>query len=493
MAITPRLEIKQTQSLLMTPELRQAINLLQLNNIELNELVEQELASNPLLEKEDQRLNELPDDFQPTIDTAAPAPQTEEEFKTDIDYDTSFDDDFASDREGYEIENDYNWADYGKSKDHSAGDADFDYCEQRLSERKSLYQFINEQIGISFTNGADKIIARRLTEQLDAAGYFRGDVKEIAAQLKTTEKRVGTVLQTMKSFEPSGLFARDLKECLAVQLKDLNRYDPVIAKFLDNLPLVAEGRFKELKQICGCDDEDIASMLADIRALNPKPAAGWEHDITSYVVPDVFVRRLKNGDYRVELNNATLPRLLINHSYYSQLLRQDKSAKRYLKENLSSANFLIRAMHQRASTVLRVSEEIVRWQQDFFEHGIEKLKPMSLKDVAYNLELHESTVSRAAANKFMHTPNGLFELKFFFSAAAGSYIGNEDMSTSAIKHKIKQLISQEQPDNILADDKIVELLAQEGIKIARRTVAKYREGLNIPSSAERKRLKRHLL
>ena len=491
MAITPRLEIKQSQSLLMTPQLRQAINLLQLNNLELNELVEQELSRNPLLEKEDDRLDDRPDNTVPTIDDINdPAAPAEEEFAPDIGYDVGFDDDYASDREGYNIENDYSWADYGKSKDAAAADPDYDYCEQKLAGTKSLYQFLEEQIGIRFTAPADKLIARQLVEQLDAAGYFRGDLKELAARLKTSPARITAVWEAMKGFEPSGIFAADLSECLAIQLKDRNRYDPAIAKLLENLPLLAAGKLKELKQICRVNDEDLASMIADIKSLNPKPAAGWEHDVTAYVIPDVFVRRLKNGDYRVELNNLSLPRLLINHSYYSNISNRDKAVKRYLKENLRSAGFLIRAMHQRAETILRVSEEIVRQQRDFFEHGIEKLKPLSLKDVAYNLEMHESTVSRVTSRKYMHTPRGLFELKFFFSSAAGSYTGNEDLSTSAIKHKIRQLINAETPQEILSDDKIVELLAREGIKIARRTVAKYREALNIPTSAERKRLKR---
>lgn len=488
MAITPRLEIKQTQSLLMTPELRQAINLLQLNNIELNELVEQELSRNPLLEKEDDHLNEAPDNFGSTIDKVdAPELPEEEEFKPDIDYDVGFADDYASDRAGYETTDDYSWADYGKSKDASYTDPDFDYCEQKVSAQKSLYRFVDEQIGIKFSAAADRIIAKRLSEGLDAAGYFRGDVTDIAARLKTTPERVQNILENMKGFEPSGLFAQNLRECLAIQLKDSNHYDPIIARFLDNLPLLGAGKLGELKKICQIDDEDLSSIIADIKALNPKPAAGWEHDVTAYVIPDVFVKRLQDGDYRVELNSMSLPRVLINRSYYANILKQDKSAQRYLKENLSSANFLIRAMHQRASGILRVSEEIVRTQRGFFEEGIEKLKPLSLKDVAYNLEMHESTVSRITANKYMSTPRGLFELKFFFSAAAGSYVGNEDMSTLAIKHKIKQLINTETAKNILADDKIVELLAQEGIKIARRTVAKYRESLGIPSSSERKR------
>ena len=493
MAVTPRLEIKQSQSLLMTPQLRQAINLLQLNNIELGELIEEELSRNPLLEKEDTYLGEQADNFSPTIDTPPTElqkPEPEEEFKPDIDYDTGFDDDFGSDREGYELEADYSWNDYYKVKDNRFGEADFDYCEQRLSDKKSLYQFLAEQIRVCFSSAADRIIAHQLCEHLDGAGYFRGDAEEIAKRLRTSKERILSVLEKMKGFEPSGIFATSLEECLTIQLKDINRYDPAIAELLKNLPLLAAGKYKELKQLCQVTDEDLASMIADIKSLNPKPAAGYEHDTTNYIVPDVFVHRQKSGDYRVELNSLSLPRLLINQRYYSELANKDKNAKRYLKENLSSANFLIKAMHQRASTILRVSEEIVRQQRDFFEYGIERLKPLNLKDIAYNLEMHESTVSRVTSRKYMHTPRGLFELKFFFSAAAGSYIGKEDTSTIAIKHKIKQLISEESPQAVLSDDKLVELLGQEGIKIARRTVAKYRESLNIPTSAERKRQKR---
>ncbi|MBR2033158.1 MAG: RNA polymerase factor sigma-54 [Alphaproteobacteria bacterium] len=484
MAITPRLEIKQSQSLLMTQQLRQAINLLQLNNIELNEFIEQELARNPLLEKEDEHLNNQSDNFTSTIDSSYDDNNTEE-FKTDIDYSTTFDD-YGSDSEGYENNSNHDWSEYNKSKDHRQNE-DFDYFEEKASKEKSLYQFINEQIGIKFKSVADKIIATRLSDELDAAGYFRGNINDIAKNLKCSPKKVQKVLNSLKELEPSGIFAENLKECLKIQLKDKNRYDPVIAKLLDNLELLAQGKIKELQKICQVNIDDLSEMISDIKSLNPKPTSDWDSDTNAYIIPDIFVQRSKNGSYRVELNQMSLPRVLINHQYYSELSKHDKQAKRFLKENLSSANFLIKAMHQRATSILRVSEEIVRAQQDFFEHGIEKLKPLNLRDVAYNLEMHESTISRVTSNKYMHTPIGLFELKFFFSTAAGSYIGKEDVSTLAIKHKIKQIIATENKSSILSDDKIVEILSQKGIKIARRTVAKYRESMNIPTSAERKR------
>lgn len=488
MALTPKLEIRQSQSLLMTPQLRQAINLLQMSNLELSEVIEQELGKNPLLEREDDTSRDDEPLPRTIDDDGAAAEQTEEEFAPDnIDYDSNFDD-FGSDSAGYE-ETGYDWADYNRGKNPHL-DEDFDYCEKKLADTTSVYTLIEQQINLSFTSPRHKIIARLLSEGLDDAGYFRGNTSNIAKRLRASENEVREVLQKMKSFEPDGLFAENLKECLAIQLRDKNRCDPAMALLLDNLGLLAERRLKDLQKICGVDTEDLNGMIAELKALNPKPLAEYNNDITSYIIPDVFVKRNAAGDYRIELNNMSLPRLLINRAYYTEIIRRDKSSRRFLKENLSHANFLIKAMHQRADTILRVSEEIVKRQLDFFEKGIDYLKPLSLRDVAYSLEMHESTVSRVTNRKYMHTPRGLFELKFFFSQAAGSYIGNEDTSTLAIKHKIRQLIEAETPDNILSDDNIVSLLANEGFKIARRTVAKYREALKLPTSAERKRQKR---
>lgn len=488
MALTPKLEIRQSQSLLMTPQLRQAINLLQMSNLELSEVIEQELGKNPLLEREDDTSRDDEPLPRTINDDGAAAEQTEEEFAPDnIDYDSNFDD-FGSDSAGYE-ETGYDWADYNRGKNPHL-DEDFDYCEKKLAGTTSVYTLIEQQIDLSFISPRHKIIARLLSEGLDDAGYFRGNTSDIAKRLRASENEVREVLQKMKSFEPDGLFAEDLKECLAIQLRDKNRCDPAMARLLENLELLAERRLKELQKICGVDTEDLNGMIAELKALNPKPLAEYNNDITSYIIPDVFVKRNAAGDYRIELNNMSLPRLLINRAYYTEIIRRDKSSRRFLKENLSHANFLIKAMHQRADTILRVSEEIVKRQLDFFEKGIDYLKPLNLRDVAYSLEMHESTVSRVTNRKYMHTPRGIFELKFFFSQAAGSYIGNEDTSTLAIKHKIRQLIEAETPDNILSDDNIVSLLANEGVKIARRTVAKYREALKLPTSAERKRQKR---
>lgn len=494
MALTPKLEIRQSQSLLMTPQLRQAINLLQLSNIELNQLLEQELNNNPLLVREDDQVDSQPDQPATPLEQFnledQSLPIDNPDFSPDLDYDNQFDD-FGSDRESYQVESNYS----SITSNHSAGPAsdDYDFFEQSLAAEKTLCQLIDEQISLHFTSARQKFIAGILAEQLDAAGYFRGNLSEMAQNLKTSEFELRSVLEVMKGFEPSGIFAENLADCLTIQLRDLDRCDPAMTCLLQHLDLLANRNFKELKKLCQCDDEDLASMINDIKSLNPKPAASYNTETAVTVIPDVLVTRGKYGDYRIELNNQSLPRLLINYNFYSELMtgnQTDKSAKRYLKENLRHAGFLIRSLHQRATTILRVSEAIVNHQRAFFEYGINHLKPMNLKDIAYELELNESTVSRVTNHKYMHTPRGLFELKYFFSSAAGTFSGNEDTSTTAIKHRIKTLIETEKAEQILSDDQIVEILAQTGIKIARRTVAKYREAMNIPTSAQRKRQKR---
>ena len=488
-AITPRIEIKQSQSLLMTPQLRQAIGILQLNNLELNELVSQELETNPLLEREDDRLNDAEIHEQTIDDYDTPITAETEDFRTDFDYDNDCDDS-GSDREGYDTPQDYSWQDYNQRKTAS-GSEDFDYIEQRLSSSQSLYRHLENQINLQFSSLQDKMIAFALCEHLDAAGYFRGDVAQTAKNLGCKVKDVEAVLHRLQTFEPSGIFAKDLAETLAIQLRDRNRLDPMAEKLLKHLDLLAAKDFKTLKKLLNAEDEDLLSLISDIKSLNPKPAADFEHDITSYIIPDVFVRRTKDGDYLVELNNLSLPRVLINRQYYAEIRAgKNKEAKRYIKEQAGKANFLVKALHQRAETILRVSEEIVKSQREFFEKGIEYLRPMQLKDIAEATELHESTVSRVTNNKYMHTPRGIFELKYFFSAAAGSYKGDDTTSTLSIKHKIKDFINNEKPEAVLSDDAIVELLAREGIKIARRTVTKYREAMGIAGSAQRKRDKR---
>ena len=488
MAVTPKLEIKQSQSLLMTPQLRQAISLLQLNNIELSELVAKELEQNPFLEKEDDRLASA-EIHEQTIDDYDQIPQSSEEevYTDDVDYNNTFDDS-GSDCAGYEP----SWTDYTSyNKRSSNADDDFDYLEERTTKQESVYELLDRQINTCFATPKDKLTASRMVSFLDGAGYFSKDLKELSTQTHLSQEYLQKILQKLQTFEPAGIFATSLKECLSIQLADKNRLDSMMRCFLDNLDLVAQGDFKKLKKLCQANDEDIDSMLTDIKSLDPKPLAKYNQDRNAYIIPDIYVRRSKYGDYFIELNQDTLPRILINQEYKAQVLgsSSQKAEKKYIKDNLSHANFLIRALHQRAETILRISEEIVKYQHDFFETGISGLKPMLLRDIAQAVELHESTVSRTVNHKYMHTPFGIFELKYFFSSAAGMYNGDTQTSVTEIKHKIKTLIDNE-TDKILSDDALVELLAAQSIKIARRTVTKYREEMKIPTSAQRKRQKR---
>ena len=500
MAVTPKLEIKQSQSLLMTPQLRQAISILQMNNLELSTAIENELNTNPLLEREEDVLKDIEnqqaeqsiDDYDSATTTTEIA---EENFTPDIEIDNSFDDS-DSDREGYTTNDGTNWQDYlaGKSK-ISNPDEDYDYFEQRLAHEKSLYEIIEEQISLSFPLTAERIIAHQLLEQLDASDYFLGSVSQIAQTLGTQKTRVEKILQRLKGFEPSGIFAQSLKECIKIQLEDQKLYDTTMKGLLENLELLGNKDYKTLKKKLNIDDEKLTELIKKIKSTNPKPAAIYSTAKPTYIIPDVKVKKTSFGSYDVELNNDSLPRVLINQRYYSEIKSQtsaNKQTQKYLKTQLNSANFLIKAMHQRATTILRVAEAIVNAQYDFFEHGIDYLKPLSLKDIADATELHESTISRVTNNKYMTTPRGLFELKYFFSGGALSYKGEENTSTTAIKHKIKNWIENETPQKILSDDDISEKLAIEGIKVARRTVAKYREQMGIPTSSERKRNKRQI-
>lgn len=493
MAVTPRIEIKQLQSLLMTPQLRQAISILQLTNLELSGLVAQELENNPLLTTENEADSQSQSgDTEHNIDEYN-APDTEtEQIQDDIDYADAFADDFGSDRVGYDTP--LSWDDRRLQKAQVA-DENFDYIEQSLSAQKSLYQILSEQIDMAFVNTKDKMAAFLLCEHLDAAGYFSGNIPQLARQTKTTEQHLTRILKTLQTFEPSGIFATSLKECLQIQLEEQNRCDVMMQKLLNNLELLASRDLKKLKKICNATDEDLSSMISDIKALNPKPAAAYFQEQNHSIIPDVIVRRNKYGEYRVELNQDSLPRVLINREYCKILQKtpgQDKQQKKYLKEKLGHAGFLIKALHQRAETILKISEEIVKAQRDFFENGINHLKPLLLKDIAETVEMHESTVSRVTTGKYMETPVGTFELKYFFSAAAGTYNGSNTTSTASIKHRIKKIIDGE-GTKVLSDDAIVEVMAAQSIKIARRTVAKYREEMGIPGSAERKRQKRQPL
>lgn len=508
MALGPRLELRQGQALVMTPQLQQAIKLLQLSNIELMAYVEQELERNPLLERADAETSGV-DDAKDPFEVAELSPGVEridlgsdsiaEKARESLDVDSEADSTFNNDS-GYDAAS----ADSGLSSNYISGrggDPRFEDegggLENSLTESRSLREHVQDHWLLMPANAGDRLIGQALIDVLDEAGYVTEPLDDIAARLGVEADDVEAVLLDLQTIEPAGLFARSLKECLALQLRERDRLDPAMQALLENLELLAKRDIAGLMRICGVDQEDIADMVQEIRALNPKPGLLFGSEPTQTLVPDVYVRRANDGGWTVELNSDTLPRVLVNSRYYAKLSRaekgaggQDKLTKSYMSDCLNSANWLVKSLDQRAQTILKVASEIVRQQEAFLRHGVSHLKPLNLRAVAEAIEMHESTVSRVTSNKTMATPRGIFEMKYFFTASIAATDGGEAFSAESIRHRIKVLIDAELADDILSDDKIVELLAGKGVDIARRTVAKYREAMNIPSSVERRRLKK---
>ena len=348
------------------------------------------------------------------------------------------------------------------------------------------------QIHVDVANTADRLIAAALIELLDEAGYLPADLDLVRTQLGATPAHFEDVIAQLQRFDPPGIFARSLQECLALQLREKDRLDPAMEKLLRHLDLLAKRERGALMKLCGVDAEDLTGMIAEIRELNPKPALAFASDVAPPIVPDVMLRPQPGGGWQIELNNDNLPRVLANEKYYArvQASARTKLDRDYLSERWQQANWLVKALHQRATTILKVSSEIVRQQDKFFVHGVQRLRPLILRDIAAAVEMHKSTVSRVTQNKFIATPRGLFELKYFFTTALTRHDGGETVSSEAVREQIRALIEAERPNTILSDDRIAEILREGGIDIARRTVAKYREGMRIASSAQRRREKR---
>jgi RNA polymerase sigma-54 factor len=501
MALSQRLQLRQSQALVMTPQLMQAIKLLQLSNLDLVSYVEAELERNPLLDRSAEP--EAPaapaegagDADPPAMNGEAWANGTVEDSPTRDDERHSPHDDAAGDdsepvrpRNNADLPGGYSdWAGVG-----SGGREDGDYnLEAFVSAETTLADWLREQLTLAISDPARRMIGQYLIDLVDEAGYLAGDLDASAEKLGTSTTEIEAVLHILQTFDPPGVFARDLAECLAIQLRELDRFDPAMQALVARLDLLARREFAALKKICGVSDEDLADMIAEIRKLNPKPGLAFGSVPVQPIVPDVFVRPGPDGGWLVELNSDTLPKVLVNQRYYSEVsagARRD-SDKSYLAECLQSATWLVRALDQRARTILKVSNEIVRQQDAFFAHGVEQLRPLNLKTVAEAIGMHESTVSRVTANKYMATNRGIFELKYFFTSAIAAAHGGEAHSAEAVRHRIRQLIDSENAADVFSDDTIVEKLREAGIDIARRTVAKYREAMRIPSSVQRRREK----
>ncbi len=508
-----KLDIRQSQALVMTPQLQQAIRLLQMSNLELLAYVEQQLEENPLLVRSGESAEETPDTSGETV-SADPAPQPPEAAPDDDDgmaalperlaeMDVASEDLFAdaspSDLAGSALAPatlPQAAGNAGATASARAGTADEEGrpLEESLSAAPTLADHVEAQLPEVIRDPAERLIAHELIGSLDEAGYVRESLSAIAARLGTDEARVETVLKKLQAMDPPGLFARDLKECLALQLAERDRLDPAMATLLDNLDLVAKRDFARLKKLCGVTDEDLADMLAELRTLDPHPGLSVAPMVAQPVLPDVFVRPAPDGSWIVELNSETLPRVLVD-SRYMALVRGDSLPERdrdYIVTCYQQASWLVRSLDQRARTILAVAREIVRQQDAFLHRGVEALRPLTLRQVAEAIGMHESTVSRVTAGKYMATPRGIFEMKYFFTSAIPAAGGEAAVSAEAVRHRIRTLIEQEDPDNVLSDDRIVEILRKEGIEIARRTVAKYREAMGIPSSVRRRREKRLL-
>jgi RNA polymerase sigma-54 factor len=513
MAINPRLELRQAHSLVMTPQLQQAIKLLQLSNLELSAFVEGELERNPLLERD-----ETDETSGATAEAAPPAPKEDvgeasgssasepsgeagdSDDWVDLEASTGAGQTADLDAEPQDMFPDSDSFTPGALKDSgwsgltqgSSGGGESPNLEAYVAEEKTLRDHLVEQLSLTFKDPPRRMIGQHLIDMTDEAGYLRGELDDLAERLGAPLELIEETLAVMQGFEPCGVFARDLRECLTLQLKELDRCDPAMAALIDNLHLLGMHDLAALKRIARVSDEDLCDMIVEVKRLNPKPGLKYGSVPTQAIVPDVLVRSLPDESFHVELNTDTLPRVLVNQTYYatvskSPLAKEDKS---YLVECLQTANWLVKSLDQRARTILKVSQEIVRQQDAFFTYGVRHLRPLTLRTVADAISMHESTVSRVTANKYMATNRGLLELKYFFTSAIAATSSGDFHSSEAVRHRIREMIDAEPVANILSDDKIVERLKDDGIDIARRTVAKYREALRIPSSVQRRRFKR---
>lgn len=501
MALTQRLAMRQSQSPAMTPQLQQAIKLLQYSQMDLITYIEHELERNPLLELDSEINAPKEDNEEEPVAAAKNDAQDLESATPDlapVDKDRPIDD-WPADTDAASWENEAPAYETGLVYPGSSGGTALlsaDRPPQDIGETAageiSLRDHLFGQINIDIPDPPDRVIAGLMVEHLDEAGYLRAEIPDLAKTLGCPAERVKHLLERLQKFDPPGIFARNLCECLTLQLKDLGRFDPAMEALLANLDRLARREHEALRQICEVDQEDFTDMLAELRALNPKPAQAFDHVVTQAIRPDVFLRRDRRGGWQIELNTDALPKPIVNRSYSAHILAQaqTKADRTFIVDQLNSANWLVKALHQRATTILKVASQIVETQAEFFDKGVEFLKPMVMREIADEVGLHESTISRVAANKYMATPRGIFELRYFFTSAISSSVGGDSLSAEAVRFKIRNLVDSETAKSILSDDKIVDLLRRDGVDIARRTVAKYRDSMRIPSSVQRRREKK---
>ena len=501
MALSAKLVMRQGQALVMTPQLMQAIKLLQLSNMELASFIEEELERNPLLERIEEAQD--PREHEPPVEATPSGDPVESDWTSD---------EFETDRGalesglGTELENSFDGERTGPAADPagdmmglsatswtgapSSAEGEASSLERYVASRPSLHDHLAEQLQLAVTDPVDRLIGMSLIDAIDEAGYLSEPLEAVAERLGVAIARVEALLGTVHGFDPTGIGARSLAECLTLQLKERDRFDPAMAALIGHLDLLARRDHAGLRRICGVDDEDLADMVGEVRRLDPKPGRSYGGGPVQTVVPDVYVRAAPDGSWLIDLNTDVLPRVLVNQTYRARVVRGASDADRsFVNTCLQTANWLTKSLEQRARTILKVSSEIVRQQDAFFAHGVQHLRPLNLKAVADAIGMHESTVSRVTSNKYMASPRGIFELKYFFTASIASTMNGAAHSAEAVRFRIKQMIDAETPSDVLSDDAIVAKLKSADIDIARRTVAKYRESLRIPSSVERRREK----
>ncbi|MDB2414706.1 RNA polymerase factor sigma-54 [Rickettsiales bacterium] len=492
MGIEQGLHLKQSQSMVMTPQLQQSIKILQLASLDLAQYISGVVEQNPFLDQHDDgsvgNLNEN-EEFESS--------QGEErDHAVDKNTESNWEDAAISpaiyDESGGAERVYSNTSSGGGSGDYGGGDYSL---ENISSSGETLREHIIDQIHIDITDPVQKMIAFHLTDQLDESGYVSLDLASLSNTLKCSTQEIEEVFDKVQKFDPPGVFARSLSECLALQLKDKDRYDPAMKKLIKNLDLLGKREYKRLQKICAVSEEDLALMCQEIHELNPKPGSVFGTDVVQTLRPDIFLKEDGKGGWRIDLNSEALPKALVNRTYYAEIIKKikDKEEKKFLVEQMSQANFIVKALDQRANTILKVSAEIVSRQDMFFRQGIKYLKPMILSDIAKEVDMHESTISRVINGKYIATSMGVFELRYFFTSSVSKDGDEGQLSSTSVKYMIKELINSEDPKSVLSDDKITKILKEKGIDIARRTVLKYRESMKIPSSVQRRRDKKSLL
>ncbi|MER8419187.1 RNA polymerase factor sigma-54 [Mesorhizobium sp. M1329] len=463
---------RQKQSMVASPQLIESMRLLQLAHTELHQFVEREIEKNPLLESASSDGGPFDDVSISGADQPVGPGANAVEGPTGAG---------SPERLGQ-------WKSLGNTTNNPPGNGPS--LDEFATLAETLHDHVARQIALTAFTPQERLIAGQLAADLEDTGYLRANLLELAESLNVHEAVVERVLGTLQQFDPPGVFARSLRECLEIQLRQRNRLDPAMAALVAHLEMLARRDFEALKQHCGVDEEDLLDMMHEIRALDPKPGNRFQSGASESIIPDIWVTPSPHGGWQIELDPATLPKLLINQSYYAEVSRQTAQSakdKAFLDECLQNANWLIRSLDQRAKTIVKVAAEIVRQQDAFLEHGVAHLRPLNLRTVADAIGVHESTVSRVTSNKYMLTPRGVFELKYFFTVAIASCQGGDAHSAEAVRHRIKAMIAAESHGDVLSDEDIAARLKETGIDVARRTVTKYREAMNIPSSVQRRR------